>query len=300
MAAKPSLGQVAITKNLTNVDPDAVDYAVHLVHDICCLAGAFDLLEGSQDDGLCIAVERHETGALFDRLIYAFSFQGIADEIAVNYMAKHGQATWASVRRNLDRQPSCSKLQTYWAFHGCGYEKASGTCAEPYHIGSCSLPSHHLRNGHLNQIAYSLALFIRDVADDDLVAWIDQRLAQGIDQSPGSALIEPLRNVYGISDKVLALGLSDILISAAAVRPVWLEVGLQLVAVDTLVHNFLVRTGILGRFIATHPYGPACYRRGGCADAIRLIASQLDARQFNRSFPPGLSPVRAARHLAVL
>lgn len=54
-----------------------------------------------------------------------------------------------------------------------------------------------------------LSLFIRDIAGDDLVAWIDQRLAQAVERSAdlGSALIEPLRNVYGISDKVLALGL---------------------------------------------------------------------------------------------
>ena len=54
-----------------------------------------------------------------------------------------------------------------------------------------------------------------------------------------TALIEPLRNVYGISDKVLAMALSGILIGAADVRPKWLEVGVQLIAVDTLVHNFL-------------------------------------------------------------
>ncbi len=272
----------------TDLNPDAVDYAVHLVHQVCCLAGSFDLLEEFRDQALCSAVERHDTGALFDRLIYDFSFQGISDEIAINYMAKHGQATWASVRKNLDRQPSCPKLQTYWGFHDCGYEKTKSTCAEPDHFGSCPLPSHHLRNGHLNQIAYSLALFVRDISDDDLVTWIDQRLAQAIELSspePANALIEPLRNVYGVSDKVLALGLSDILIGAADVRPAWLDIGVQLIAVDTLVHNFLVRTGILSRFKAAHPYGPACYRHTGCADVIRLIASRIDARQFNGAFP---------------
>ena len=45
------------------------------------------------------------------------------------------------------------------------------------------------------------------------------------------ALIEPLRNVYGISDKVLAMALSDILIGAADVRPAWLDIGVQLIAV---------------------------------------------------------------------
>ena len=94
-----------------------------------------------------------------------------------------------------------------------------------------------------------------------------------------------MRNVYGVADKVLAMGLSDILIGAADVRPGWLEVGVHLIAVDTLVHNFLHRTGILARFKAAHPYRPGCYPPGGCADIIRLVASQIDARQFNRRFP---------------
>ena len=71
---------------------------------------------------------------------------------------------------------SCPKLKSYWHFHGCRYEKASRTCAEPEHIGACPLPSHDLRNGHLNQAAYSLFLFIRDLADGDLIGWIDAQL----------------------------------------------------------------------------------------------------------------------------
>jgi hypothetical protein len=250
------------------------------------------LLDEFRDQALCAAVERHDTAALFNRLIHDFSFQGISDEIAENYMRRHGQATWHSVRKNLAKEPTCPKLQSYWLFHACRYEKTSSTCAEPDHIASCPLPTHRLRNGHLNQIAYSLDLFIRDVADSDLVAWIDYRLDPFNDQAPSdrlaqacTALIEPLRNVYGISDKVLAMALSGILIGAADVRPRWLEVGVHLIAVDTLVHNFLHRTGILARFEASHPYSPGCYRPGGCADIVRLVASQIDARQFNRSFP---------------
>jgi len=58
-----------------------------------------------------------------------------------------------------------------------------------------------------------------------------------------------------------------------------------MIAVDTLVHNFLHRTGILHRFQADHPYGLACYRPGGCRDIIETISRQIDARQFNRRFP---------------
>ena len=84
---------------------------------------------------------------------------------------------------------------------------------------------------------------------------------------------------------MLAIGLSGILIRAANVRPRWFEVGVQLVAVDTLVHNFLHRTGILKRLKATHPYGVGCYRPGGCAEIIARVARQIDARAFNPSFP---------------
>ena len=82
------------------------------------------------------------------------------------------------------------------------------------------------------------------------------------------------------------MALSGILIGAADVRPRWFEVGVHLIAVDNLtLHNFLHRTGILARFKAAHPYGPGCYRPGGCADIVRPVANQIDARQFNRNFP---------------
>jgi hypothetical protein len=65
----------------------------------------------------------------------------------------------------------------------------------------------------------------------------------------------------------------------------WTEVGSSMIAIETLVHNFLHRTGILARFNATHPYGAACYRPSGCADIIQAVAERIDARQFNPSFP---------------
>ena len=109
-----------------------------------------------------------------------------------------------------------------------------------------------------------------------------------------------MRNVYGVADKVLAMALSGILIGAADVRPRWLEVGVHLIAVDTLVHNFLHRTGILARFKAAHPYGTGCYRAGGCAEIIARAAQQIDARAFNPSLPGHFPSVRPTRDLALL
>jgi hypothetical protein len=57
-------------------------------------------------------------------------------------------------------------------------------------------------------MAYSLFLFMRDVADDDFVGWIDRQLAavksESVDRLPAlhEAIIGPLRNVYGVADKV--------------------------------------------------------------------------------------------------
>ena len=84
-------------------------------------------------------------------------------------------AQWADIDAKVAASPTCPKLKSYWHFHGCRYDKISRTCSEPDHIDACPLPSHQLRNGRLNQMAYSLFLFIRDIADGDLVGWIDRQ-----------------------------------------------------------------------------------------------------------------------------
>ena len=79
--------------------------------------------------------------------------------------------------------------------------------------------------------------------------------------------------------------LSILLLAAPKNMRLWTEAGAAMIAVDTLVHNFLVRTGTLRRFNASHAYGPACYRPGGCADIIEAVADRIDAREFNPQFP---------------
>jgi len=71
-----------------------------------------------------------------------------------------------------------------------------------------------------------------------------------------------------------------------------------MIAVDTLVHNLLVRTGILHRLHGTHPYGPSCsvglcrhHRAGRRSDRCSRVQSGI-----SRNFPT----VRSARHLVLL
>jgi hypothetical protein len=270
-------------------------YAVQLVHATCCLAGSASYLDDIRADlqrsGITRAIRDHDTPALFDWLIEVLSFQGISDAVASEYMERHGAVRWSDIADALSRRPSCPKLGGYWRFYDCRYHKGANTCSEPGLIDACPLPRHQLRNGGLNQMAYSLFLFMRDVTDDDFVGWIDRQLDAVDSQGPNrlgalrEAIIGPLRNVYGVADKVLAMAMSYLLLSAGRRRPLWLEVGADLIAVDTLVHNFLHRTGILHRLSADHPYGNRCYQPGGCASIIGVLATHIDARQFNPAFP---------------
>jgi hypothetical protein len=160
-----------------------------------------------------------------------------------------------------------------------------------------------LRNGRLNQMAYSLFLFMRDIAAGDFVGWINQQLAtvpspvhSTLDRQ--QALIGPLRNVYGVSDKVLTMALSGILIAGSKHYPACSKLG-GMVAVDTLVHNYLHRTGILARFDAAHQYGPQCYQAGYCANFAGGVPPHRRS-SIRPELSGGLSPLCSACGLAVL
>jgi hypothetical protein len=208
-------------------------------------------------------------------------------------MERHGSADWVDLQRTLAHGGQCPKLRDYWRFHACRYDKGRQTCAEPSHFNACPLPRLPLRNGRLNQTSFSLFLFVRDIAAGDLVAWLADQLATAagptndvLQVARQEALIGPLRHVYGVSDKVLTMALSSLFLGTANQRSDWFETGASMVTIDTLVHNFLHRTGILHECGTPHLFGPACYGIGGCAQIVRRIASQIDARQFNPAFPP--------------
>jgi hypothetical protein len=161
-------------------DSAALDHATRLILQVCQLAGSASFVDDAREalaaESVHAAVCTRDTAALFDWLVSILSYQGISDQVAFDYMERHGRATWQVITSDLRRQPSCPKLESYWHFHDCRYNKTRYTCAEPDHLPGCPLPNHWLRNGRLNQTAYAMHLFIRDVADGDLVGWIDRRL----------------------------------------------------------------------------------------------------------------------------
>src|SRR3954451_21438515 len=91
--------------------------------------------------------------------------------------------------------------------------------------------------------------------------------------------------IHGASDKVLNMALADLLLGAAPERPLWQLAGSHMVAIDSLLHNLLHRTGTLSQCCAEHAYGPACYQPGRCADLVRRLAQEIDASAIDPSFP---------------
>ena len=143
-----------------------------------------DLRAVLAEAGVTAAVANHADAAIFDWMIPLIQLQGISDSIAFGYLAKHGRVRWSDIDAALaEKMRSCPKLRSYWHFSECGFRKSTWTCAEPHHLPKCPLPSHPLRKGVLNQAAYSLFLFMRDVCEGDFVGWIDARLA-GADTGP--------------------------------------------------------------------------------------------------------------------
>jgi len=289
----------AANQSAAQIRSDGLRHAIRIIRSVCererdsCKRD--ELGHPAALAALKLALHGGDHSGLFDWLMQSFSYQGVSDRAAAIYIEKHGSIQAHEIEDALRARPRCPRLVCYWTFDRCGYDKGSRTCVEPEYLDACPLPRHQLRNGRLNQTAYSLFLFIRDVAGGNLVTWIDQQIERSAGPSAAAAnLIEALRNVFGVSDKVVAMSLATLFASAAPARPAWSAVGSQMIAIDTLVHNFLHRTGILGRLGVPHAYGPRCYANGGCADIIRAVSTKLDARRMVTELPADFRSVQHA------
>ena len=190
-----------------------------------------------------------------------------------------------TLRRASGLVNPCPKLATYWTFHGCGYRKSACTCAIPVQLPHCIVPALPMRNGCLAQSAAALYLFLRDVCGGDFIGWIDDQLSRS--NKPNAApIIDAMRHIHGVSDKVLSLALVVLLLGGRPDDSLGQAAGAQLIVIDTLVHNWLHRSGILNDLDARHRYGPKCYAPNGCAAILRRAALLIDARRYGAHNPP--------------
>jgi hypothetical protein len=237
------------------------------------------------DQGLGRAVERHDSKALFNWIMYPASYQGVSDRIAESFHEQYGNVTYLQISRALNTKPRCGKLAGFEEFQGCGFVKGNETCNNPVMYSRCPLPRHPLRNGRLNIMAYSLYFFIRDVCDNDLVSFIDQIANQ---DKPArdrlDELVRDLSRIYGMQGKIIHMVFSSFLLGLGPIKPAWKELGYVAIAIDTLVHNFLHRTGLLLFYGMEHKFS-SCYGPRGCRAVLEDLASKIDCSRFSDNNP---------------
>src|SRR3984893_14748592 len=100
---------------LQNARDAAINHAVRLIHAICGFAGSPTLIDevraDLRADKVRAAIRRRDTGPVFDWLMSALSFQGISDQVAYDYMERHGRVRWRQIKQRLDRGASCPKAE---------------------------------------------------------------------------------------------------------------------------------------------------------------------------------------------
>lgn len=275
---------------MSNLEAERFQASITLVDRICRIAHPTQNFTATgglfSSSRLQRALRKRDNSAIYEWLMMVFSYQGVADKAVETILKRDGNATWAEIHASLKSTPSCSKLSSFWRFEGCGFSKTHRSCNCQSELSSCPIPELNLRNGALNQLAYSLYLFFRDVAEGDFLGW----LAEGVAAAKGGSypeiekhLIVPMRAIHGISDKVVSMALSDLLL--ASTEPVWRRLGAEFIVVDRLIHNFMHRSGILKRHDCEHLYGPSCYGNQGCAKLLLSLSRGIDMRRFHHSFP---------------
>lgn len=261
-------------------------HAVRIIQAIYRLARSDKLLDAKAVDPtrdmLRSALRNRDTGLVFEFLCGIFALQGISDRVAIKYARENGSARWETLSADLARKPTCPKLSSFWHYEGCGYSKTLRTCARPDHFRDCPVPKMRLRNGRLNETAWSFFLFIGDIADSDLVGWLRNRIrtengrSRSI-QEDRDRLLAPLNGIRGVAHKVVSIAFSDLLLAAPPRWRRWHRIGGSLIVVDTLLHNNLSRSGVLARYRAEHSFGSACYQSQGCADIVDRVSREISA-----------------------
>ena len=90
---------------IQNEQGSAIDHAVRLIHAVCGLAGPAtwidDIRADLRADKVQAAIRHRDTAVVFDWLMAALSYQGISDQVAYDYMERHGRAAWRDIDQKL-------------------------------------------------------------------------------------------------------------------------------------------------------------------------------------------------------
>jgi len=226
---------------------------------------------------------------LYKYLMEAFLYTGGSDQSNEgHYRKQKNKPTFNKIRKAL-LAAECPKLVCFETFKNCGYRKMARTCNNPELIETCPLPKFDMKRGTLNQMVFSLYFFLRDVCQNDFYQFVQAHFDQGKKecyQVKGQVenFIQVFSQVYNVGPKLIDMAFSHLFFTQ---YPGWdyRTVGAEMVAIDTLVHNFLARTGTLDEYKKFHKYGLACHTQKGCLGVIEEIAQEIDCRKYNKEYP---------------
>jgi hypothetical protein len=118
---------------------------------------------------------------------------------------------------------------------------------ESFIMVTCPVPHLDMKKGVLNQMAFSLFFFLRDVCRGDFYRFVqnqfgDRPLPERELGERIQGFIDQVSRIKNVGPKLVDMVFSHIFFTQA---PGWdyRAIGVRMVAIDTLVHNFLAKTG---------------------------------------------------------
>jgi hypothetical protein len=232
---------------------------------------------------------QHKSIKLYQYLLKSFLFAGGGDQSNSAYYAKQRyKPTYNRVKQAI-KAVQCPKLASLEAFKGCGYRKTTNKCHEPAFLGTCSLTRFDMKRGALNHMAFSLYFFLRDVCQGDFYTYTKEHFSQyrptdGTITELLDGFIKKVTTIANVGPKLAHMALSGLFLTRYSGWD-YRHMGLHMIAVDSLVHNFLHRTGILDSYQLQHAYGPRCHSETGCMKVVQELANHIDCREFNPILP---------------
>ncbi len=116
----------------------ALTHARSLILRVCHLAGTAAFIDeaglGPEGKDLRKAIRSRNTAALFDHLVAALSYQGISDEVAKNFMDRHGLASWHVIESALEQAAKLPEAQKLLALSRLPVQQ------EPVHLRRAQPP----------------------------------------------------------------------------------------------------------------------------------------------------------------
>jgi hypothetical protein len=234
---------------------------------------------------------------LFKLLIRYFKYVGGSDYVADAVWDKmNPKPTYHRLKKEL-ASAKCPKLRSFGDFHECGYSKTNKNCNESKFLRKCPLPRYGMKNGKLNQMVFSVYLFLRDQCKGDFPGFVQGIVgAESLKQLKGmkeDELGSAIRNLVGEMDQIFNVGpklanmtLSELLSVKKVKGWDYSQLFPHMVAVDTLVHEFLHRTGTLKLYGLEHKYGESvCHSQNGCVGVINNISRQIDCKRYSEEYP---------------